>query len=90
MVEKSDDQPHSADGDDLKIRHAVIVLNRLIRSKRPSDVALQDRLFRAAKIAQVATNSETALVSGRPADAVYRIASRIVRNMSSGRRTNTN
>jgi hypothetical protein len=89
MVEQTEGNSNSnfKSREAAQIRHAVIVLNRLIRSKRASDVLLQDRVFRAAKIAQAASNSETALISGRPADAVYRIASRIVRNMAASRTT---
>ena len=90
MVNKNEFNSDFGAVDEPNVQDAVIVLNRLMRSRRASDIRLRDKIFRAARIAQVASNSETALVSGRPGDAIYRIASRVVRNLSSSRGPDTN
>ena len=79
IARENDRGPNDAADNRPEVRHAMIVLQRILRSKRPEDLYLQERLISAARVAQAVSNSETALVSGRPADGVFRLASRIIR-----------
>ena len=63
------------------VRHAMVVVNRALRSSRKQDDVLQDRICRAACLLKSAGSTETAFASGRPVDVVFRIASRIVRRL---------
>ena len=65
LVDNDNSNSDYGSGGEPRVQDAVIVLNRLLRSRRASDIRLRDRIFRAARIAQVASNSETALISGR-------------------------
>ena len=63
------------------VRHAVIVVNRLLRSTAPDDDVVHDRLLRAACVLKASRSTETAFASGRPVDVAFRLASRIVRKL---------
>jgi len=64
------------------VHHAMVVLNRMIRSPDKRDQLLHDRIFRAAGVVKATDATETAIFTGRPTDVVYRLASRIVRGLS--------
>ncbi|MCP4172014.1 MAG: hypothetical protein GY758_14715 [Fuerstiella sp.] len=68
------------------VRHAMVVINRMIRSPHKRDQLLHDRIFRAAGVVRATDATETAVFSNRPADVVYRLASRIVRGLTSNTR----
>lgn len=67
------------DGPDL--RHAMIVINRMIRSADKCDKVVHDRLDRAVGVMKATRQTETAFISQRPADVVRRIASRLLRSL---------
>ncbi len=68
--------------DRASVRHAVVVLNRMIRSPNKRDQLLHDRIYRAAGVVKATDATETAIFASRPTDVVYRLASRIVRGLS--------
>lgn len=61
------------------VRHARIVVNRLLRSNRRGNDIVQDRILQAASVLNSAKANETAFVEGRPIDVALRIAARLVR-----------
>ncbi len=63
------------------MRHAMVVLNRMIRSPDKRDQMLHDRIYRAAGVVKATDATETAMFASRPTDVVYRLASRIVRGL---------
>ncbi|MCP4787738.1 MAG: hypothetical protein GY903_13880 [Fuerstiella sp.] len=65
------------------VRHAMVVLNRMIRSPDKRDQLLHDRIYRAAGVVKATDATETAMFASRPADVVHRLASRIVRGLRS-------
>jgi hypothetical protein len=65
------------------VRHAMVVINRMIRSPDQRDQLLHDRVYRAAGVVRATDATETAVFASRPTDVVFRLASRIVRRLSS-------
>ncbi|HIF01401.1 MAG: hypothetical protein ABGZ53_01350 [Fuerstiella sp.] len=65
------------------MRHAIIVLNRMIRSPDQREQLLHDRIYRAAGVVKATDATETAMFASRPTDVVHRLASRIVRSLRS-------
>lgn len=65
------------------VRHAMVVINRMIRSPDKRDQLLYDRIYRAASVVRATDATETAVFTNRPTDVVFRLASRIVRGLSS-------
>lgn len=63
------------------IRHAVVVVDRMLRASQTGNDVIQNRLFHAARVLRAADPTETAFVSGRPVDVVIRLATRLVRRM---------
>ena len=63
------------------LRHAKVVINRLLRSARKSDDVVQDRILRAASVLKAAGPTETAFAGGTPVDVACRIAARIVKRL---------
>lgn len=63
------------------LRHAMVVVNRVLRSTERKDDILQDRIRRAACILKAAEPTETAFLAGRPVDVAFRIAARIVKRL---------
>ena len=61
----------------------MVVINRMIRSPDKRDQLLHDRIYRAAGVVRATDATETAIFSSRPTDVVFRLASRIVRGLSS-------
>lgn len=63
------------------VRHATVVINRLLRSSRKSGNVIQDRILSAASVLKAAAPTETAFAGGMPVDVASRIAARIVRRL---------
>lgn len=64
-----------------EVRHAMVVIRRMIRSSDKCDEIVQDRLGRAVGTLRATRQAETAFVSQRPADVVFRLASRLLRSL---------
>ena len=63
------------------VRHAMFVINRVIRSQDNCDKMLQERISHVMGVLQNTDGTETALMHSRPGDAVFRIASRVARTI---------
>lgn len=61
------------------VRHAMFVINRVIRSQDNCDKMLQERISHVMGVLQNTDRTETALMHSRPGDVVFRIASRVAR-----------
>lgn len=61
------------------VRHARIVVDRMLRSSRRRNDMVQDRIHQAATVLNAAKSNETAFVGGQQVDVALRIATRLVR-----------
>ncbi|MEZ6131337.1 MAG: hypothetical protein R3C59_21900 [Planctomycetaceae bacterium] len=65
------------------VRHAVIVVSRMMRSADPGDNAVKERLSRAVGFLKVTQPAEEQSYSRRPQDLVFSLAVRILRCLRS-------
>jgi hypothetical protein len=63
------------------VKHALVVVNRMLRSRAAENDTVRERIVRAAGILQAAEPTQTAFVSGRPVDVAVRIATRLIRRL---------
>ena len=63
------------------VKHALVVVNRMLRSSPNSDDRVKDRILQVAGILRTSDPTPTAFVSGRPVDVAFRIASRLIRRL---------
>lgn len=64
------------------LRRATRVLNRVLRSSGSRDELLRERVSQAVGVINQTGCTETAILQTRPADSLGRIASRVIRRLS--------
>ncbi len=65
------------------VRHAMVVINRMLRSPNNGNDVVRDRIIRAACVMNAAGPTETTFASHGRIDTAWRIAARLVRRLRS-------
>lgn len=64
-----------------EVKHALVVVNRMLRSSANPDDSVKGRVIKAAGALRTAAPTPTAFVSGRAVDVAMRIAVRLARRV---------